>query len=240
MEKISEPQLDKIPKARKVSWITLRFIIALVLFLATLFVFVSITDEIVLEKEGGFDQSFSGAIVPLVSPFATSLMKYFTFFGSEMFLFPAYVLLIIYYILRKKSRLALDITMIGLSSTGILFLFKDIFKRHRPLDPLINNVTGFSYPSGHSFSSFTFFGILIYIIWHTNIRKRWKMLIAFFLIVFAAIIAFSRVYLRVHYPSDVLAGFCLSVVWLMISIWILHKTDRGMVGEKKRNSKVPA
>lgn len=239
MEKISEPKLDQLSKGGKVSWITLRLIIALVLFLATLFVFVSITDEIVLEKEGGFDQSISNAIIPLVSPFTTSLMKFFTFFGSEMFLFPAYVLLIIYYFFRKKSRLALDITMIGLSSTGILLLFKDIFKRNRPLDPLINNVTGFSYPSGHSFSSFTFFGILIYIIWHTNIRKRWKMLIAFFLTAFAAIIAFSRVYLRVHYPSDVLAGFCLSVVWLMISIWILHKADRGMAGAKKRSNKIP-
>lgn len=240
MEQNSEPQLDGIPKARKVSWITLRFIIALVLFLATLFVFVSITDEIVLEKESGFDQAISATIAPLVSPVTTSLMKTFTFFGSEMFLFPAYVVLIIYYIFKRKNRLALDITMIGLSSTGILFLFKDIFKRHRPLDPLINNVTGFSYPSGHSFSSFTFFGILIYLLWHINIHKRWKIMIAVFLILFATIIAFSRVYLRVHFPSDVLAGFCLSVVWLMISIWILHKADRGMVGEKNRNNKVTA
>ena len=238
MEKISEPKLDQIPKARKVSWITLRLIIALVLFVATLFVFVSITDEIVLEKEGGFDPAISAAIAPLVSPVTTSLMKSFTFFGSEMFLFPAYVVLIIFYVFRKKGRLALDIGMIGLSSTGILFLFKDIFRRHRPLDPLINNVTGFSYPSGHSFSSFTFFGILIYIIWHANFKKRWKILIAFILVVFAATIAFSRVYLRVHYPSDVVAGFCLSVVWLMISISILHKTDRGMVGVKKRSNEI--
>ena len=124
--------------------------------------------------------------------------------------------------------------MIGLSSTGILFLFKDIFKRHRPLDPIISNVTGFSFPSGHSFSSFTFFGLLIYIIWRTNIRKSFKILIAFFLFVFAATIAFSRVYLRVHYPSDVVAGFCLSVIWLMISLWILHKADRGIVSAKKK------
>ena len=238
MEKISETKLDQSPETRKASWITIRFIIALVLFLATLFVFVSITDEIVLERENGFDQYISQAILPFVSPFATSLMKFFTFFGSEMFLFPAYLLLIIFYIFRKKNRLALDIAMVGLSSTGILFLFKDIFKRHRPLDPIINNVTGFSFPSGHSFSSFTFFGLLIYIIWRTNILRPFKILIAFFLFVFAATIAFSRVYLRVHYPSDVVAGFCLSVIWLMISLWILHKADRGIVSAKKRSNKM--
>ena len=188
-----------------------------------------------MEHENGFDQNISNAILPLVSPFLTSLMKTITFFGSEMFLFPAYSVLIIYYIYRKSNTLALDIAMIGLSSTGILFLFKNIFKRHRPLDPLISHVTGFSFPSGHSFSSFTFFGILIYLIWHTNISKLWKIIIAILLFVFATTIAFSRVYLRVHYPSDVVAGFCLSVVWLMLSFWILHKADRGVVAANRKN-----
>ena len=235
MEKNPETSLDQLPESRKATWITGRFIIALVLFLAILFVFVSITDEIVLEHENGFDQKIANAILPLVSPFLTSLMKTITFFGSEMFLFPAYLVLILYYIYRKSNTLALDITMIGLSSTGILFLFKNIFKRHRPLDPLISNVTGFSFPSGHSFSSFTFFGILIYLIWHANISKIWKIIIACTLFVIATTIAFSRVYLRVHYPSDVVAGFCLSLIWLMLSIWILHKADRGIIAVNRKS-----
>jgi undecaprenyl-diphosphatase len=210
---------------KKATWITSRFILALVLFLAVLFVFVAITDEIVLEHDNGFDQTVSQAISSLVSPFATSVMETVTFFGSANFLFPAYVVLIVYYLFRKNMKLALDITMIGLSSTGILFLFKNIFQRQRPLNPLIRNVTGFSFPSGHSFSSFTFFGLIIYILWKTGIRKAWKILITIALFLFASIIAFSRVYLRVHYPSDVVAGFCLSIVWLMLSLWILHKAD---------------
>ncbi len=234
MEKIPETSLDQLPGTRKASWITSRFVIALVLFFAILFVFVSITDEIVLEHENKFDQNISDAILPLVSPFLTSVMKTVTFFGSEMFLFPAYLVLVSYYIYRKSNMLASDIAMIGLSSTGVLFLFKNIFKRHRPLDPLINHVTGFSFPSGHSFSSFTFFGILIYLIWHTTISRKWKIIIASLLVVFATVIAFSRVYLRVHYPSDVIAGFCLSVVWLMLSIWILHKADRGVAAANRK------
>lgn len=211
---------------KKATWITSRFILALVLFLAVLFVFVAITDEIVLEHDNGFDQTVSQAISSLVSPFATSVLETVTFFGSANFLFPAYVVLILYYLFRKNMKLALDITMIGLSSTGILFLFKNIFQRQRPLNPLIRNVTGFSFPSGHSFSSFTFFGLIIYILWKTGIRKAWKILITTALFLFASIIAFSRVYLRVHYPSDVVAGFCLSIIWLMLSLWILHKADK--------------
>ena len=211
---------------KKAKWITSRFILALVLFLVILFAFVAITDEIVLGHESGFDQSISDAISSQVSPVATRLMEVVTFFGSANFLFPAYLVLIIYYLFRKNIKLALDITMIGLSSTGILFLLKEIFKRHRPLDPLIRNVTGFSYPSGHSFSSFTFFGLIIYILWKTGITRGWKIVISTLLFLFAATIALSRVYLRVHYPSDVVAGFCLSVIWLMLSLWILHKADK--------------
>jgi undecaprenyl-diphosphatase len=211
---------------KKAKWITTRFFLAAILFLVILFVFVAITDEIVLEHENGFDQNISRATSFLVSPFATRLMEAVTFFGSRAFLFPAYVVLIVYYLFRKNIKLALDITMIGLGSGGILHLLKEIFQRQRPLDPLIRDVTGFSYPSGHSFSSFTFFGLLIYILWKTGITKGWKIFISIVLFLFAATIAFSRVYLRVHYPSDVVAGFCLSMVWLMLSLWILHKMDK--------------
>jgi membrane-associated phospholipid phosphatase len=219
--------------AKKAKWITSRFILALVLFLVLLFVFVAITDEIVLEHENGFDQNISRVISSLVSPFTTKLMETITFFGSRAFLFPAYVVLILYYLFRKKIKPALDITMIGLGCTSILYLLKEIFKRHRPLDPLIRNVTGFSYPSGHSFSSFTFFGLIIYILWKTAIKKAWKILLTIVLFLFATTIAFSRVYLRVHYPSDVAAGFCLSIIWLMLSLWILHKADRAITFAKK-------
>ena len=233
MENNVETNLEKVPAKKKATWITLRLILALVLFIATLVAFVGIADEIVLEHDTKFDQTIFLYVHSFVSPALTHFMEVITFFGSAQFLFPAYSVLIILYLIRKKSRLALDITMIGLSSTGILFFLKDIFRRHRPVDPIINHVAGFSFPSGHSFSSFTFFGLLIYIAWHSEIKRSWKIAIAIVLIAFAAIIAFSRVYLRVHYASDILAGFCLSVVWLMLALWLLHKADRGLATAKK-------
>ena len=212
--------------SKKARWITSRFILALVLFVVTLFVFVAITDEIVLEHENGFDQNIFHAISFLVSPSMTRLMETITFFGSSNFIFPAYVVLVIYYLVKRKIKPALDISMIGLGSTAILNLLKYIFQRQRPLDPLIRDVTGFSFPSGHSFASFTFFGLIIYILWKTGIKKLFKILLSIVLFLFAAIIAFSRAYLRVHYPSDVVAGFCLSIIWLMLALWILHKVDK--------------
>lgn len=182
-----------------------------------------IADEIVLEKETNFDQSVGQLITPFQSPEATSIMADLTFFGSHLFLFPAYILLIILVAVKKSKRLALNITAIGLTSTGVLFTIKEIFQRHRPLDPLIQHVAGFSFPSGHSFSSFTFYGLVAYVLWQTNISKAWKITAAIFLFFLAMMIAFSRVYLRVHFASDVVAGFCLSVVWLLLAFWVLKK-----------------
>ena len=210
----------------KFKWLTLRFILAFILFLGILFVFVAIADEIVLEHENGLDQSVSKSVSLLVSSSVTAVMQVATFFGSSGFLFPAYIVLIVYFLFRKKIKLSLDVATVGLTSTFILYLFKNIFKRQRPMDPLIRNVTGFSFPSGHSFSSFTFFGLVIYVLWKSEIQKIWKILLSVALFLIASTIAFSRVYLRVHYASDVVAGFCLSVIWLMLSLWLLHITDK--------------
>jgi undecaprenyl-diphosphatase len=210
----------------KAKGISFRLLIIIGLLLLTLLVFWSIADEIVLEHESNFDLFIFQKLSFLSSPFTTKLMLFFTFFGSNIFLLPAYILLTAYFLFYKKNtRVSLNIIAIGISSTALLFLIKDIFKRHRPLDPLVQNVTGFSFPSGHSFSAFTFFGLLIYILWQTHITQMWKYLLSIVFILFASGIAFSRVYLHVHYPSDVIAGFCLSMLWLNISLWILHKIN---------------
>ena len=211
---------------KKAKGITLGLLIAITLFLLTVFIFWRITDEIVLEKEGTFDDSVFKMLSNYTNPATTHLMLLFTFFGSTKFLLPAYILLAAFFLFYKRNRWqSLSVAAVGASSIGLLFLLKNIFQRHRPLEPLTSNVIGYSYPSGHSFSSFTFFGLLTYIIWQTDISKFWKWILSVVFIFFAACIAISRVYLHVHYASDVVAGFCLSMIWLSISLWILSKIE---------------
>jgi undecaprenyl-diphosphatase len=196
----------------------------MLLLLFILIIFWRIADEIVVEKENNFDTLVFQKLSFLTSPFTTRLMLFFTFFGSNKFLFPAYTLITAYFLFYKKNMaIALNIAAIGISSAIVLNLVKDIFRRTRPFDPLIPNVNGFSFPSGHSFSAFTFGGILIYILWQSDIKKGWKYVWSILLILFSSCIAFSRVYLHVHYPSDVIGGFCLSMLWLSISFLILNK-----------------
>ena len=219
--------MDATPEVKqKVKGFSLRFLIVAGLFFAALLLFIAITDEIVLENENGLDVWAFQHLQSITNPAMTKVMLAITFFGSSYFLLPAYILLILFFLLIKKdTRVSLDVAAVGLTSTGILFGLKAIFHRHRPLDPLVHAVNGFSFPSGHSFSSFTFFGLLIYIIWNHRVQPtlRWVLTILFFLI--ACSIALSRVYLHVHFASDVIAGFCLCVVWLGLSFWVMKKLE---------------
>jgi undecaprenyl-diphosphatase len=74
-------------------------------------------------------------------------------------------------------------------------------------------------------SALTFFGLCIYLVWQNvkNPALRWLLTLLF--VVFIFLIGFSRIYLRVHYFSDVLAGFSMGVIWLVISLWVMRKIE---------------
>ena len=102
-----------------------------------------------------------------------------------------------------------------------MLLLKQLFQRKRPLSPLLKAARGLSFPSGHAIMAVTFYGLLIYIVQH-NIDINWlKYLVIFLLVVLVLLIGFSRIYLRVHYASDVLGGFIIGLLWLMISLAVI-------------------
>ena len=215
---------EQIKKKTKV--VSLKLVALLAVFLLTLFIFWLIAGEIVLEHESGFDTFIFHKLAAITSPSLTKVMLFFTFLGSSEFLLPAYILITLYYLFFKKnSKLTLNVSAIGLTSTALLFLFKHIFQRARPIDPLVKNLVGFSFPSGHSFSAFTFFGLIIYILWQAKIKNTWKWIFSVVCFLIALSIATSRVYLHAHFASDVIAGFCLSTMWLIISFWLLNIID---------------
>ncbi|WP_147204093.1 phosphatase PAP2 family protein [Segetibacter aerophilus] len=216
----NEPAVTK----EEVKGISIRVLVVLFITAVFLLVLFFLTNEVVLQNQTSFDFSVFKFLDRYRSNSVTQVLIFFTFFGSLNFLLPAYILLSLYFVFFKKNNYkSFNITAIGLSSGLLLYLIKNIFQRHRPPHPLIANVSGFSFPSGHSFSSFTFVGIIIYMLWKSERDLVWKCTGTAFLFILATIIAFSRVYLQVHYASDVIAGFCLSFVWLALCIFILDK-----------------
>ena len=95
-------------------------------------------------------------------------------------------------------------------------VLKEIIQRPRPDGFRLITEVGYSFPSGHSMVAMAFYGLLIYLVWHYESSKVLRHL---FCITFVAVIVFtgiSRIYLGVHYASDVLAGFAVALAWLIV------------------------
>lgn len=93
---------------------------------------------------------------------------------------------------------------------------KLIVQRPRPEDINLVVETGFSFPSGHSMAAMAFFGLLVWLVWHYEKNRTQRLLCCTGFSIVILAIGLSRVYLGVHYASDVLAGFCISLAWLAI------------------------
>jgi membrane-associated phospholipid phosphatase len=221
-------QINLPPEERKVAdkvvIFTKELIILLAAFTISLFSFLIIAYRVFyLDKTGADEKAFAFAH-SLVSGNTTKFMELITFFGSHYFLIPANLLLVVFFLLTKKSRYSIKVSAIALSSVLIMLGLKLLFNRHRPLIPLLEPAKGLSFPSGHAFMSVCFYGLLMIIIWKEERPHpvlKWTLL----LIVVALLlsIGFSRIYLRVHYFTDVLAGFCIGSFWLLLSSFMIDR-----------------
>ncbi len=205
----------------------LGLIIILVLFAAAVFLFVYLMEEVLRDKEVGADNSiFNYLSANVINPRLTGIMKGVTYFASATFLQIAYGCLLLIYLLKKNWKRAIEIFALGFGGFIINYVMKLCFHRLRPPRPLIDPLNNFSFPSGHATAAFIFYGLLTYLIWKTNIPKMYKYIIGTLLILFSFLIGFSRIYLRVHYPSDVAAGFCIGFAWLIINIWLFTRLKK--------------
>jgi undecaprenyl-diphosphatase len=161
----------------------------------------------------GVDRSVLRTVEHLHGDALTTLIKVITFFGASWgaaLLTIAAISVLLWY-RRRRDAVFLAAAMAG---SGILqFVTKLVFERPRPavFTPLTSWST-YSYPSGHAMASATLALALAVICWHT--RLRWAAVASG--TAFALLIAFTRLYLGVHYPSDILAGWLLSIAWVVV------------------------
>lgn len=207
--------------------LSIELLVILVAFFVALFGFVFVARMIFLENRQGIDIKVFDFLAKHVSPVNTSVMQFFSFLGTHYFLIPANLLLVLYFLFIKKHRwYSVKIPVIALSSMLLMFLLKQIFGRHRPLMPLLDEARGLSFPSGHAMMSFSFYGLLIYLVWENVANRNLKWILMIGLLLLILFIGLSRVYLRVHFASDVLAGFCLGLMWLILGLWVLNLLER--------------
>ena len=175
-----------------------------------------------IRKHKPIDMMIFDRIKPSVNTINNKIMLFITFLGKHQFLIPANLILIFYFIVVKKQTwFSIRVITIAISSLVLMLLLKQLFQRKRPLSPLLKAAKGLSFPSGHAIMAVTFYGLLIYILQHT-ISIDWLKWVLFILVVgLIILIGFSRIYLRVHYASDVLGGFIIGLLWLLISLAVL-------------------
>lgn len=154
----------------------------------------------------------------LMSDGITSVLKVITELGGVAFTVLAGVLIFMF---CKKIRWFVTFDLVGV--TIINQVIKHIVRRPRPNVLRLVEEDGYSFPSGHSMVSMAFYGIIIYLVYKnvTNKYLKWTLIALLSLLILS--IGFSRIYVGVHYFTDVVGGFLLGLAYLIIYINIYNK-----------------
>ncbi len=206
--------------------LSLKVLLISAIFILAIFMFAMLAEGVLQGKQRAIDNNIFLFFDSITTPALVKAMEVFSFFGSIQFMVPAYLVLIASFFIKRKFRNGIDVAIIGASSTAMIFGLKIFFHRQRPNLPILNGLHTFSFPSGHALSSFILCSLLIFIIHRRKWKKIYKWIATIFLSLVSITIGISRIILRMHYPTDVIASLCLGIVWVIISLWIFKKINR--------------
>ena len=156
----------------------------------------------------------------LISDFMTPIIKIITNFCSAVALLTISLLSIL---LIRNKKIGISVTLNLFIATALNLILKNILQRPRPTEYRLIEETGYSFPSGHSMVSMAFYGFFMYLIYKyvKNTKLKWSSIVLLALLIFT--IGVSRIYLGVHYTSDVIGGFLISISYLVIYTRIIKK-----------------
>lgn len=197
--------------------LSLSLLLGLAAAIGSLIFFGWLADEVLAGETRHFDDVTRAAVHALASPALTSAMRGISFLGSTLFLTAATILVVLWFALRRWGREAklFAITMIGASLLNTTL--KLAFKRPRPI-PFFNLTPPetYSFPSGHSLASCCFFAGLAAILSGRVKSHRARTIIWIGASIMFLLIGLSRIYLGVHYTTDVIAGFAAALIWILV------------------------
>lgn len=183
-------------------------------------IFATIVVMLLTNNVTSLDNSIYNIIISSKSDAMTMFMTIITMMCNTEFIIVATLLLVLL-IKNKKigGMIASNVVLCSVINT----IIKHIFLRPRPVGIKLIEQGGYSFPSGHSMMAVAFYGLLIYIIWNTKWRNVWKIFTTTLLVILILLIGISRIYVGVHFASDVIAGLSISLSYLIIFIELLYK-----------------
>jgi len=201
------------------------FLLAImVIFWTPVVILAKIAGEIIEKEPIGFDIAILNWLHAHSNAFFDQFFLIVTELGGIIAVVLVTLFLTIYlWVYKKRRRAALTLAFGVGGAAAANIVLKALFQRERPSlwHPSVVE-TSFSFPSGHAMASAALIACLVVILWKT--KYRWFAVIGGAIIV--ALVGLSRLYLGVHYPSDVLAGWCASIAWVTIVVVVLRVLSR--------------
>lgn len=171
--------------------------------------------------QNGLDESILLGLQKLQHPLLDTLMKGITFLGEPLVVLSICSALSINFWRNQRHREATALTTATVGAVGLNVFLKELFRRARPtLWDYIVNVGHYSFPSGHAMVSTAVYGCIGYILAREFPQWRTQILGSTTIVILA--IGLSRLYLGVHWPTDVLAGYAVGLLWLIVCILYLE------------------
>lgn len=201
-------------------WFTKAFAVSLLCIIGFALVAYWISDR----QIHGFDAAVISSVQGMESPGLTVIMKALTWLGTgiPVSIITIGAIVVLYLVLKHRSELVF-LGGLAITSSLVNAIIKRIFKRDRPTLHRIAEANGFSFPSGHAMATIALYGGLAFLLWKHAPNLLGRILILAISTLFILGIGISRIYLGVHYPSDVLGGYLLSGSLLAIFIWYYQR-----------------
>lgn len=201
----------------------LRLSIAFGLFLTPTYLFIQLADEVRDRETLPFDEAVLRAVNSVSSPFLDGFSVGLTQLGGVLGVFVLTIGIVLLLWNRSKQRSA-AIVAVGVAGAGLInVLLKTVFQRDRPeLWERIVTENSYSFPSGHAMASSALALSLIVVFWPT----RWRWLVVIASISYMVSIGLTRLYLGVHYPTDIIAGWMVSGAWVALVMVIVRYQKR--------------
>ena len=194
----------------------LRGIIAIGLIFSLIMLIIMVLNGSVLK----IDNKIYNYIAQFINDYNTQIFKVITFFGSTIFMI--FITIILTYFYRKKRGVLILIIM--LISTIINNLLKILIARPRPTILQLVTEKSYSFPSGHTMAITTLVGIILYLIWQPKEKRgRLTIILSLILGIIPFLIMLSRIYLGIHYFSDCLGGYIISIILILLFTLFIDK-----------------
>lgn len=203
-----------------------RFWALVALSLISCLLFLWLAWEVIAEKGEWLDTLGWNFVQQWTTPLHTKMALLVTFGGTNFFTISIYLAMLFYLFKKNYKREAIHVFVIASSSILLGWVLKLIFQRQRPHLPHLQSAIGYSFPSGHTLGAFTLCGILAYMTFKTKWSSIAKLVAVLLLLLYACLVGLSRIYLHVHFTSDVIASMLVAQWWLTVSLICIKLTHR--------------